>query len=256
MQEESADSATVDSATADTGDDTAGQDTSTDSVAPDEGEPEAVPLYGGPPVDPAACDAAAAKLGDLVTADACAAIVRVAYDTLTVLGWQLRCDAPAAFTEASARKELAPYVAPVTTLDSYSWKPSGDGNPWVLFRSPGDFGGVGVGSFQTGKLIFAGGVVWAGRGDIAYPSAFRSVAELAMPCPPFAWAKSPDGFMTASEMTDSKSTALAVALRTAIPYALAKKHVVKNAWVLGYARTVGGFDPKGAEWIVVLESAK
>jgi hypothetical protein len=218
--------------------------------------PDGTILYGGPPKPDPACDATATKLSELVTADACAAIVRLSYETLEHLGWQIRCDAPGSFTEASARMELTPFVAPMTPIGSYEWRTTPSPDPWLLFSSPGDFGGVGVGAFHSGKLIFAGDVVWAGRGEIKYPSAFRPGSELTMECGVFALAAPTRKFLPSGEMKDFSDVARDRVLRSPLPYALNKKHARVHAWVLGYPRTVGMLDPKSAEWIVVLESAK
>lgn len=211
-------------------------------------------VYGSP-TPAASCDSAVTRVAELVTADACAALVRFTYETAENVGWQVRCDAPAPFTEASARMELAPYIAPSTKVSDYAWTTTPAPDPWLLFRSPGDFGGVGIGSFASGKLLFAGGVVWNGRGDIAYPKSFRPASELAMDCGAFGTA-SPRKFIASGEMKDTSDSAVGRVLRSPLLYGFLKKHSKLNAWVLGYPRTVGILDPKSAEWIVVVESRK
>lgn len=226
-------------------------DTNVDSALP-----EGSVIYGSPPAPDPACDATAAKLSELVTSDACATIVRVSYGGTKVLGWQIRCDVPGPLSESSARMELGPYVAPPTRLADYKWVTTSSPDPWVLFHAPSDFGGVGVGSFHTGKLLFAGGVVWSGRGDITFPSTFRPGSELDMTCAATSFSWVPRYFTTASEMGDVAVSIAGVVYQSPLPHALKKRHSSLHAWVLGYARTVGVFDPAGAEWIVVVESTK
>lgn len=205
------------------------------------------------PDAPADCSVAAEAIARLA-GPFCTTVLRLDYRTRAPLGWNLQCGAPSSPTEAEARKALAPYAPPYTTPDSYALRPTVAPFPFVFHVPPSDFGAVGLVSRRTGVVAFAGGVVWSGRGEIAFPTAWRPATELAGSCvgpalPPT------DRFLPSGELVDDSKAALDAAWSTALPLGLAKVHRLVGAFVLGYPRTVGGLNPAAAEWVIVIESS-
>jgi hypothetical protein len=179
--------------------------------------------------------------------------VRLSYTTLRPLVWHMSCGTPEAITEDTARMLLAPHIPPImSSIEQYRVVASPP-DPWVFFASPGDFGGVGVVS-RLGRVVFAGGIVWSGAGDITFPSSgYRNAAELGSGC---ALSDRPSAgrFIPSPEMTDAADAALDVVWSTALPRALTRVHGITGSFALGYPRTVGSLNPETAEWIVMLES--
>lgn len=205
------------------------------------------------PIEPRDCTTAARQIAVLAAGPRCTSVVRVDYTSNALLGWQLRCGPAMSPTEADARKALAPYLPPYVDLDSYRLEPTPPPAPMVLFASPGDFGGVGLVSSRTGLPAFAGGIVWMGRGEIAWPTAWRDRSELSAGCtspPPATWSQ----YVASGEMTSPAKAALDAVWATALPIGLRMSGAIDGAFVLGYPRTVGMLDPAAAEWIVTIES--
>jgi hypothetical protein len=198
------------------------------------------------------CTAASGTLAASIGAgSACTSLVRVDYTTLAPLGWQVWCGDAKATDEKTAQALLAPELPAEPPLDHYVTVSSGPANPWLLFASPGDFGGLGIVSARTGALVFAGSIEWMGSGEITYPATWRSPTDLGRGCAP-----SPRPELRGwryVEMNDDRAKALDVVWSTALPGAVTKSEV-PLAFVVGYARSVGLLDPRSAEWLVVIES--
>ena len=122
-------------------------------------------------------------------------------------------------------------------------------------ESPGTFGGGAGGSAHAGLHAFGGGIVWMGSGDITYPTSWRDPSGLGSGCDASGGIPTVHGYdwvegrtLTVAELT----SALAVALQTAIPAAFWGGGYVFDGVVIRYPRSVGAFDPSNAEWIVIV----
>ena len=122
----------------------------------------------------------------------------------------------------------------------------------VLEMEPGDFGGVAVSDRCTGLVLFAGEIVWAGRGRQLYPaegfglSVLQHVSGQA-PAPeqfdvmigPYAYADPQSADLAWASVSDLNFVQqFATAPYTVLAYL--------------YPRTVGVFNPKFADWIIFL----
>ena len=189
---------------------------------------------------------------------ACTTIVRLDYQSLAILGFQIVCGAYAAVDEAGAR---------VTAHADTGFGQSGQllsgpepiADEFVFYQSPGDFGGVGVVSAGHGLSVFGGSIFWMGPGEITYPASWQPAAALGPDCIPLTNGLPPEGRgfdlnqaqpLTATEVDD----ALTQAWVTALPDGLLQGGYVFDATVLMYPRSVGALDPTTAEWIVMLNS--
>ena len=120
----------------------------------------------------------------------------------------------------------------------------------VLLMEPSDFGGVAVSHPCTGEVLFAGSIVWSGRGQQLYP---------ADPIPPYALqrasgqAASPQRIDVAGYSVDEEAGMAAwnsvLDLNLVEELASAPYSVL----VYLYPRTVGIFDPVTADWVILLQ---
>ena len=187
-------------------------------------------------------------------ARACTAVVRLDFETHDPLGYQLLCARYAFTDEADARiiaeadtgfGEGGTRISPEVTEDN-----------WIFYESPGDLGGVGAVSRDTGLSTFGGSIVWDGAGEITYPTAWRDPAELGVAC---------DGigsvpYFTAYDLRNGSTleddagadAAIAYIDQTAIPEAFFTGGYLFGSVVMLYPRSVGAFDPSTAEWIVLV----
>jgi hypothetical protein len=135
--------------------------------------------------DSAACDAQATSLASSFVGRTCTLVVRSDVSTGAIRQWSATCGDPkAATTEAGARAAYAPYVAAYTTIDQYTVVPAAI-DEWILYRSPGDFGGLGVVSFARSDVVFAADLAWMGPTTVKLPAKWRSSDELTARCDPF-----------------------------------------------------------------------
>jgi hypothetical protein len=188
---------------------------------------------------------------------ACVTVVRLDYQSLAILGFQIFCGPFAHPDEATARATAqadAGYGSSAQLL----------GGPfptdeWVFWQPAGDFGGTGVVGAAQGLTVFGGSTIWSGTGDITYPVTWRPAADLGPSCVPTVNALPPEarGFdldsgqpLGAGEIT----TAMDKAWNTALPDVLWANSYVFPSMVLRYPRSTGAFDPATAEWIVLLNS--
>jgi hypothetical protein len=212
---------------------------------------------GGAPVPPD-CDAIVADLASSIVAPgACTAVVRLAHETKAPLGFALVCGKYAKVDEATARATAQADTGYGASGKALSPPFPGEPDELVFYQAPMDFGGVAAVSADTGLSVFGGSVVWGGLGEIAYPHAFRPVSELGVGCaPPAAAPPKVRGFDlsigdgAALSAADAKA-AFDVAWSTAIPAAFATRLYFRDSMVLLYPRTVGLFDPKTAEDVVL-----
>jgi hypothetical protein len=137
------------------------------------------------------------------------------------------------------------------------------GDAYVFYESPADFGGVAVVSADTGLTVFGASIVWAGKGDIEFPTSWRDPAELGPGCPGMYRSRlgpgpgydlcgintGPEPFTLAESDIEA---ALDVLHDTGLPDAVWYGGYVFGSVVLCYPRKVGVFDPGSAEWIVLV----
>lgn len=189
----------------------------------------------------------------------CTGIVRLDYNTKTPLAFQIICGGipSGGLTEAKARAtaqadtgygQLGSLISGPTPQDHY-----------VFVEAPSDFGGVGVVSAKSGLSVFGASIIWDGKGDITYPKTWQPPANFGAGCGPQALSPPPArGFDlpgSASPPAADMDAALAVAWDSAFPDGFGNAgHLIHDAVVLKYPRTVGAFDPNVAEWIVLFNS--
>lgn len=187
------------------------------------------------------------------TPRACTAVVRLAYETRAILGYQLVCGRYEHIDEAEARKR-----AQKATGHGAAGRALGRSNPadvFVFHEQIGDFGGVAAVAVPTGLPVFGGSIAWRGQGHISYPRSWNRADELGAGCPAVGERKPARGYDLrdgdALPEADVRS-ALAVIEQTALPGAFWKGGYVFGSVVLLYPRTIGAFIPANAEWIVLL----
>ena len=211
---------------------------------------------GGSDAECAALSTAIAE--EIAGAETCTTVVRLDYATLQPLGFQIVCGPVDPPDEATARQ-----VAQDATqygLNGALYTGPEPNDEYVLYESPGDFGGVGVVSARSGLAVFGGSIVWSGTGEITYPDIWRDAAALGPDCEPTSsdfWSASARA-IDLSEGQSGSPMALVDALmrvaETALPDGLLGEHRSVDSLVLLYPRTVGMFNPDNAEWIVLLNT--
>jgi hypothetical protein len=187
----------------------------------------------------------------------CAVVVRVGKRTLRPVAYQFFCGQPTSTTDAQAEALAAAAMVPYVS----SWRvlsPTASADGIVLDGSGGDFNGVAVVSPRLGRLVFAGGTVWAGRGDIVSPTAWRDPGELADNCGTGTSIAPVRAYLTgaaAGREDAAAAAAIESVAHTALPDALARSAAVHDGVVLGYERSAGGLIDENAEWIVVVNAS-
>lgn len=205
---------------------------------------------------PACADATAALAAELYAAlGACSVVVRLDYQTLEGLGFQMMCGSYASVDESEARATAQAdtgYGQAGVMLN-----PKNPEDAFVFYESPGDFGGASVVSTDTGLTVFGGSIVWDGAGDITFPSGWRPPEQLGFGCAPSGGIPTSRGYdLISGSALESAAVAAAVDVvaQTALPEAMWSGGYVFDAVVLAYPRSVGVFDPNTAEWIVIVNS--
>lgn len=184
----------------------------------------------------------------------CSAVLRLDYETRAILGWQLFCGSYGGVTESDARAQAQTdtgYGASGSMLN-----PADPDDLFVFYQAPGDFGGAAVVSARTGLSVFGGSIIWMGTGEISYPTAWRPAESLGSDCPAMTRTLIVDEYDlrsgTPSLPSGDADAAMDVLWQTALPEAMMESGYVNDAAVILYPRTMGGFDPTTAEWIVIL----
>lgn len=185
-------------------------------------------------------------------------VVRMDYQTLAFKGFQViksKYSKPVTLAQARATAQQdtgfgakAKVVSPTKPEDLF-----------VFYESPGDFGGAAAVSADTGKTVFGGGIVWMGLGKISVPQSWRPASELGVGCH-----SSTDPTLHPSQIRGydlrgggalpaaEVKKALAPIWKTAIPGANFNKGDLFHAVVLLYPPTVGAFNPKVADYVVLI----
>ncbi len=200
-----------------------------------------------------------AALGDAILvevtgAGSCSATVRFDYQSYRALGFQISCHptAPPDIKQAFATAEADTKLQLAESLTEKAPK-----DDFVFYRAPIDFGGVAVVSARSGLTVFGAGIVWDGHGDILYPTTFRPASRLGPGCGSKKFDVAARGFDLRSKASLDAfdiGKAIDAANGTVLPEAMAQGGHLRDAMVLLYPPAVGLFDPKSAEWVVVLNS--
>ena len=186
----------------------------------------------------------------------CTAVVRLAYNTRSILSYQLICGryVREPLDEARARARAEADTGFGDEMAAMLNPPNPEGE-FVFNVAGGDFRGVAAVSTYTGLSVFGGSIDWRGTGRITYPTSWRPAAQLGSRCPPSGGIQSALGYDLAVSSplpAADVEAALAVVRQTALPAAFWQGGYVFNAVVLKYPRTLGPFDPATAEWIVLV----
>jgi len=216
------------------------------------------------PGQPSTCEALttgltaelAMELGPNARTGTCTAVVRLDYTSLAVLGHTFVCGPYGGVTEAMARARAdADATFPEAQGAGHGQLLLDGGTAgaeWIFYQSPSDFGGASAVSARSGLTVFAGSIVWAGTGNLMVPDRWNTTA-LGRGCAPVTVPiRGFDLRSGAPLATDQSNAAARVVLESALPPAMTKFGGVFDAIVLLYPRTVGSFDPKRAEYIVLL----
>lgn len=118
---------------------------------------------------------------------------------------------------------------------------------WSLFTYP-----------ETGDTVFFGYTVWAGHGDRVIPRELISPRSFAPAAGPVSKPQSltyyPAYIGTRPDLRPQADSAWAAAQRLDVAEEFARRPY--HAGVFFYPRSVGGFDPETADWIVFLYAAR
>jgi hypothetical protein len=183
----------------------------------------------------------------------CSVVVRLGQATLRPIGFQPFCGRYATTSDAQAAALAEGAMIPYATLRMVN-RPMPE-DAFVFYASPADFGGVVAVSARLGLTVFAASVVWAGRGDILFPTAWQDPSALGDGCGRGGGIPRAHGYDLGAGTDLATATVdrvIGAVARTALPAALAQGGTVFDAVVLPYERSSGGAVDEGAEWIVVV----
>jgi hypothetical protein len=191
---------------------------------------------------------------------ACTAVVLLEFESLKILSYALVCGKYASVSEASARSAANTVTyPPMSTKAGSGDLLSGSAPPgqWVFYTRPSDFGGAASVSAHTGLVTFAGTINWIGGGEIQQPKTW-STADLGEDCftPHPRDTRTFDlsgGQADPSKANPGMQEATRIVHSTALPTAFQYLGTVYGTTVLLYPRAVGSFDPKTAQFIVLLD---
>ncbi len=183
----------------------------------------------------------------------CSVVVRLGQATLRPIGFQSFCGRYATTSDAQAAALAEAAMIPYASLQMVNRSMPEDA--FVFYASPSDFGGVVAVSARLGLTVFAASVVWAGRGDILFPTAWQDPSALGDGCGRGGGIPRAHGYDLGARTDLATATVdrvIGAVARTALPAALAQGGTVFDAVVLPYERSSGGAVDEGAEWIVVV----
>ena len=188
----------------------------------------------------------------------CALLISFDYETFEPLGWNFSCgpgDLGLTEEEASA----------LTTWGGVDIsEPEGaedDDRSFIFYTVPVDGGGVGWVSNHAG-LLFDATIEWNGNGAIHYPSEFADPSELGTGCPDLnqgfetrGYDLSTGAIPTTWALPEGHTEALLDSLQNTAVMRVVQHTFHSQVWIdiLAYPRTLGGFDPSTAEYIMVIE---
>jgi hypothetical protein len=126
------------------------------------------------------------------------------------------------------------------------------------YQGPADVGWSLLTYPETGDTVFFGYTVWAGHGDRVIPPELISPRSFAPAAGPISRPQSltyyPAYVGTRPDLRPQADSAWAAAQRLDVAVEFARRPY--HAGVLFYPRSVGGFDPETADWIVFLYAAR
>jgi hypothetical protein len=125
---------------------------------------------------------------------------------------------------------------------------------FMAFVEPSDFGSFVLVGQDSGQVVTAGEVVYAGRGYYWEPNEWLPASDLQCGAKPARPAHSAFGETSDCEGVADASEALDTALRSNLAAYLAEQGEF-SAFTLLYTPTVGGCDPGVAEYLIVLTQA-
>jgi hypothetical protein len=184
---------------------------------------------------------------------ACTVVVRLDFQTRSILGYQVICTpASTGVSEGQAFEMAVVETKIIANLVSVSVGTPTD--EFVFFAPPSDIGGIAAVSATTGQSVFGGTIIFGGRGEIAYPKTWRAAVDLGRGCPSQPGVPPRHGWDALAQAPLSVANVDAADLvveRTAIPAAFGDGGNIASVFVLLYPRTVG--EPETTvEWIVML----
>jgi hypothetical protein len=189
----------------------------------------------------------------------CHGLVRFDYLTLGVLGWSVRGGAVSPVDAAGAS------LAAQTVFDAKGEYLGGEtkingptGGLFTAYISPMDFGAFALVGAQSGVVVAAGGIIWAGHGRYWVPDKWNSAADIACGTQTAQPASEALDQSTCEGTTRPGTTArqaMDVALRTNLAASLAARGPFAARAYL-YMPSVGACNPGAAEWLVVLTQAQ
>jgi hypothetical protein len=196
------------------------------------------------------------EAGPAAQTGTCTAVVRLDYTSLAVLGHAFVCGPYTAGNEAKARAQAdADATFPEAEAAGHGdvlMAGDTEGAEWLFYQSPGDFGGAAAVSARSGLTVFAGSIVWSGTGTLLVPAQWSS-SELGRGCSSPMFPIRAFDLRSGSAFTSGDwSAAARVVFESALPSALVKLGGVFDSVLLLYPRTVGEFDPKKAEYVMLI----
>jgi hypothetical protein len=218
---------------------------------------DAAPSLADAEARPADCDGLADRLVAEMSpgVGSCTAVVRLDYTSLKIISHAFVCGKYASVDEASARQSANAVPLPTLSKPGAGTLLSGNTptDQWLFYTYPGDFGGVALVSTHTGLATFVASINWMGGGDILHPKTW-STTDLGKGCNTPAPRGTRFFNLTGGQVTDlNMLEASHIVLSTALPTAFQHWGSTFGTTVLLYPRVFGSFDPKVAEFIVLLD---
>lgn len=203
-----------------------------------------------------------ALVGEIVRSEpwSCTAVIRLDFVTGGIGSFALLCGEPMVVSEEHARSRAVedvildmPYVD-FSTAEMLNYPDPRDA--YFFYESPADFGGLAIVSPYSGMTVFGASIVWSGGGAIAYPAEWRSADQIGAGCPPSVAMEPAFYYRIGCDTSGSGiDSPLDVVARTAVPGAMARAGEIDSVIEFCYPRTVGMFDPREAEWIVIINAS-
>jgi hypothetical protein len=191
----------------------------------------------------------------------CYVAIRLDYLTLGLRGWSVS-SGPAKSIDAAAAGRAADDAFEKSGEQYLSSETQVSGPEAGLFtalRQPSDFGAFALIGEQSGAVVAAGGVVWAGRGSYWVPGSWKPADDIAcgkesaVPAETYLDSGSCEPETGARAATARE--ALDVALRSNLAAYVADQGPFK-AFAYLYMPTVGLCDPGAGEYLIVLSQVR
>lgn len=131
-----------------------------------------------PPPGPRTCPVLTeiSPLDDACTDPVCHVFVRLEYLTLALRGWAVAGGASSPVdAEGATLGARAVFDANGEYLSSQTTVSGPEADLFVVLAPPGDFGAFALVGAQSGRVVTAGGVIWAGSGQYWVPTELRRI---------------------------------------------------------------------------------